>query len=237
MKIPGGIFRKLEKQRCGINCVLTKIQKEFGLKLDYVRKKHLTIYGPHLDILELAVQTLVYCYVIKSAPENGVLGQLQGHNAVWKFLGNYAKKVVHLFAKELRRLQRIHTVTVKVTPCKVNPSCLEILCSVRVVEIVKSQVEKMVGQVHNLFEKELQIPEDKQEINRVKQTIIEKNELGEVLCLFDEKTSKFTVVGRNELLVWQVIAELQQWHRLHLKEEMMPEQFVSNCCHCFDFRF
>lgn len=228
MKIPGGIVKKLEKQRGGIGYILTDIEKEFGLKVDYARKKHLTIYGPHLDILELAVQTLIHRYVIKSPPENGVLGQLQGQNAVWRFIGTYAKKVVHLFAKDLRRLKRIRTVNVKATPSKVNPTCLEILCSVRVVEIVKSQVEKLVGLVHNLFEKEVLVAPDREETIRVKRLLIEKNKSKEVLCIFDGNTRKLCVVGKSEIPILQVINEFQLWHRKHVKEEMMPEEYVSN---------
>lgn len=235
MKIPGGIVRKLEKQPGGISYILAKVEKEFGLKVDYVRKKHLTIFGPHLDILELAAQTLIYRYVLRAPPENGVIGMLQGQNAVWKFLGSYAKKVIHLFAKDLRRLKRIRTVTVKATPCKVNPTCLEILCSVRVVEVLKSQVEKIVGLVHNLFEKEVQIPNEIHEIQRAKQIVLEKNDTGEVLCLFDDRTRKFSVSGRNEMLVFQVVVELQQWHRHHVKEEMMPEVYVRFPCQGFYF--
>ncbi|XP_053407798.1 uncharacterized protein LOC123547558 [Mercenaria mercenaria] len=236
MKIPGGIVKKLEKQRDGISYILGRIEKEFGLKVDYVRKKHLTIFGPHLDILELAAQTLIYRYVIKSSPENGVLGQLQGQNAVWRFLGTYAKKVVHLFAKDVRRLKRVRTVTIKATPCKVNPTCLEILCSARVVEIVKSQVEKLVGLVHNLFEQEIQIPDDIAEIHRAKHIILEKNESKEVLCVFDDNTRKLTVLGKSEILVLQVVAEFNQWHRKHLKEEMMPEEYRHMYRHLYQMR-
>ncbi|KAL4231379.1 hypothetical protein ACF0H5_008958 [Mactra antiquata] len=225
MKIPGGIVRKLEKQRGGISCVLSKLEKEFGLKVQYARKKHLIIYGPHLDILELAAQTLVHKYVIKSQPENGVIGQLQGKNAVWKFTGTYAKKVVHLFTKDMRRLQRIRTVTVKSTPCKANPTCVEVLCSIRVVEIVKANVEKIVGLVHNLFEKQWIVPEDDDEKQRVKEIINVKNESEDILCLYDDVTRAVTVYGRNEILVIQAIEQIQYSRSKHGRQEMMPDEY------------
>lgn len=227
MRIPGGIRRKLEKRRGGISCILTKIEKEFGLKVQYARKKYLIIYGPHLDILELAAQTLVHLYVIKTHSENGVQGQLQGKNAVWKFNGTYAKKVVHLFAKDIRRLQRIRTVTIKATPCKVNPTCVEVLCSIRVVEIVKAEVEKIVGLIHNLYEKNWEVPDDEEEKLRVKGIIKIKNESDEILCIYDDVTRKVSVFGMDGILVLQAIGQIQNNRHRHIRDELLPDEYVS----------
>lgn len=224
MKLPGGLVRKLEKQREGIDYILGKIEKEFGLKVDYIRHKHLKIFGPHLDVLDLAAQTLVHLYVIKKPPENGVFGLLQGKNAVWKFVGNYAKKVIHLFTAELKQLRRVKTVCIKAHPCKINPVSLEILCSVRVVEKVKSQVEKIVGEVHHLHEREIKISNDAQEISRVKHLITIRNDQGEVLCLYEETSRKLKILGRNEIFVNQMVTELREDHRRHPRDEM-PDEF------------
>jgi len=228
MKIPYGIVRKLERQRCGIAAIAADVERELDLKVVYERKKHMTIYGPHLDILDLAVQTLIHRYVLKTPPKHGVLGQLQGKNAVWKFVGNYAKKLTHLFAKELHRLSRIKTVAIKIHPSRVAPVSLEVLCSVRVIEIVKAEIEKIVGQLHNLCEHEMDIPDDEDQMARVKAAVLGYSKSPEVLVVMDEQSRKVTLWGRNELPVAQVLEDLKLERKLATRPGLKTSDYVRN---------
>ncbi|KAH3789464.1 hypothetical protein DPMN_167645 [Dreissena polymorpha] len=225
MKIPTSIVKKMERNRYGIGFIISTIEREYGLKVAYERKKHMTLFGPHSDILELAVQTLIHKYVIKSPPEHGVISGLQGKNAVWKFIGNYAKKITHLFSSELQKLSKVKTVTVKATPSRIMPLNLEILCSIRVIEMVKSEVEKIVGQIHNLFLKEVLIPNDDAQIAKVKSIVQEYSPSTEVVLLFDEKHKKVMVFGRDEIKVWQAVSELQYERQQVAREDMSTRDY------------
>ncbi|WAR21796.1 hypothetical protein MAR_015770 [Mya arenaria] len=205
MKIPAGIVSKLERQRCGVASISADIEREFGLKL--------------------AVQTLIHRYVLRTPPKHGVLGQLQGKNAVWKFNGNYAKKVAHLFAKELKRISRIQTVNIKATPSRLAPVCLSVLCSVRVIEIVKAEIEKVVGQLHNLFEMHLDVPDDAEQVSRVKTTVLWYADSADVLIVYDERSRRVTAWGRNELPVRHAIGDLQHERKLAVREEPSTAEF------------
>ena len=49
--------------------------------------------------------------------------------------------LARLFSKEIRRLAKMSTVSVKFSPSRVNPSSVEVLCSARMIEDVKAEVE------------------------------------------------------------------------------------------------
>ena len=216
-----------------MNYIMTSMEREYGLKVVYNRKKQMTIYGPCLAVLELAVQTLIHKYILTTPPGNGILSLLRGKNAVWRFLGTYAKKVVHLFRKELDRIRRIRTVTVQMHPSRVSPNVVEALCSVREIEIVKSEVEKLVGLIHNLFVRELSVPDNAEQVRKVKELMQEHNFTDDVLCVVDNKSqtngSKMVrVYGRNELVVWQVVSNLKDGKRRAIKDMDTPLDCVSS---------
>ena len=226
LKLPGGLLKKLENQRGGIENIIFEFEKEYGLKIVYRRRKSLTIYGPNPDILELAAQTLVHRYILHGQQQNGVLGHLQGPNVVWKFLGGYAKKVSQLFKNELKRIRRIKTVTLKYFPSRVNPSCVEVLCSTRVVERVKAEVEKLVGLVHGLFEAQTTIPSSK--LAKMKMFIQERTESDDsIVFIFDEKKEVLSVYGTMEAYVKQVIEEINVRIQRKTMASSLPREYVS----------
>lgn len=226
MRVPSSVVLRLEKEHCGMDYIILSLEREYGLKVRYARKKGMTLYGPNLAILELAVQTLILRYVIRTPPESGILSFLRGKNAVWRFLGTYAKRIVSLFPKELDKIQRTRTVSMQVHPSKISPNILEILCSIRHVETVKTEVEKLVGLVHNLYVKELSLPEDHDQIAKVKELMQEHNETEEVLCLLNPSGRSVSVYGRNELVVYQVVSNLREGQRRAAKDQDTPSDCV-----------
>lgn len=121
----------------------------------------------------------------------------------------YAKKAAHMFTPELEGIKKIRTVSIKILPTKVCPTSVEILCSVRVIEIVKTEVENLVGMIHKLYEKEFSVQNDKNQLSRLKDLIQEQNSANEVFCWYDEGRHKVFVYGRNQLVVRQVASSLQ----------------------------
>ena len=65
MKLPFGVVKKLEKQKGGIFPIISTIETEFGLEVNYVRDKHFVLFGPSMEVLDLMAQTLILRYVIK----------------------------------------------------------------------------------------------------------------------------------------------------------------------------
>ena len=65
LKLPAGVVKKLEKQKGGIFPIISTVEREFGLEVNYVRDKHLVLFGPSMEVLDLMAQTLILRYVIK----------------------------------------------------------------------------------------------------------------------------------------------------------------------------
>lgn len=210
LKLPPVIVKKIEKQKGGIFPIITATEKEFGLEIKYVRDKHFIIFGPNADFLELMAQTLVLRYVMKTPLEHGIIGILQRQNAVWKFLGEYAKKVNHLFKRELAFIDRIKTVTIRAFPCQINPTCVEILCSVKVVQQVKAGVEQLVDTLNKLFGHHVRIPDTDRDKQNARDFVRFRHEHDTtVLCIFEEESRTLAIFGRNLYIVRQVANEVQ----------------------------
>ena len=151
---------------------------------------------------------------------------LQRQNAVWKFTGEYAKKLYHLFKKELMYITRIKTVTLKAFPCQLNPTSVEILCSVKYVRHVQDAIEKLTNMLHNLFEHKVNIPDaEKQNVREFVRYLHEHDNT--VLCIFDEETRTLTVFGRNYYIVKQVAGEVKEMVTTKPQSVPVPHKLVS----------
>ena len=153
---------------------------------------------------------------------------LQRQNAVWKFSGEYAKKINHLFKKELGYIERIKTVTVRAFPCQLNPTTVEILCSVKYAEHVKEAIEKLTSMLHNLFEHKVNIPDretDKQNVREFARHSQEHDNT--VSCIFDEEAHMLTVSGRNFYIVRQVAGQVKDMVTTKPQSVPVPQKLVS----------
>ena len=153
---------------------------------------------------------------------------LQRQNAVWKFSGEYAKKINHLFKKELAYIERIKTVTVRAFPCQLNPTSVEILCSVKYAGHVKEAIEKLTNMLHNLFEHKVNIPDTEGDKQNVREFVRHSQEHDNtVLCIFDEEAHILTVFGRNYYIARQVAGEVKDMVTTKPQSVPVPHKLVS----------
>lgn len=154
---------------------------------------------------------------------------LQRQNAVWKFTGEYAKKIKHLFKRELTHIERIKTVSIRAFPCQLNPTTVEVLCSVKFVEHVKVAIEKLTNMMHKLFEYKVTIPDTETDKQNVREFVRHSQEHDNtVLCLFEEETHILTVYGRNFYIVRQVAGEVEDMVAKIQQPVPVPSRLVSN---------
>ena len=133
---------------------------------------------------------------------------LQRQNVLWKFLGEYARKVNHLFKKELSSIKRMKTVTVRAFPSQMIPIYVEILCSVKAVDRLKPEIEKLVEMLNNLYEQKVTVPNKEKDTQKLREFVRHKHEHdATVLCILDESDNTLTVWGRNFYIVRQTASE------------------------------
>ena len=143
-------------------------------------------------------------------------------------MGEYAKKVNHLFKRELSSIKRMKTVTVRAFPSQMIPTCVDILCSVKTVERVKPEVEKLVDMLHKLFEDKVMVPHKEKIVQKVREFVRHKHEHDlTVLCLFDETDHTLTVSGRNFYIVRDIAAEGLEIITTAPQKVPVPDELVS----------
>ena len=100
------------------------------------------------------------------------------------------------------------TVTVRAFPSQMIPIYVEILCSVKAVDRLKPEIEKLVEMLNNLYEQKVTVPNKEKDTQKLREFVRHKHEHdATVLCILDESDNTLTVWGRNFYIVRQTVSE------------------------------
>ena len=206
MKLPENLVEKLEQLPDGIKPILTKIEKEYGLSTSsYEGNKHFSIIGPNPEILDLAIETLERRFTSQESEDSGISHELEDKRAVWKFLGEYARKASHMFLSELKELKQIRSVIVKETK-----NCLEITCAYDDVDVVKCAVDKLERALHDLYEDNVKVKGKEREMGLVREFIQKIHARDKtVIMLFNETDKSINICGKTKEHVEEMAEELR----------------------------
>ena len=131
-------------------------------------------------------------------------------------------------------------MTIKAFPCQLNPTSVEILCSVKYAGHVKEAIEKLTNMLHNLFEHKVNIPDTEGDKQNVREFVRHSQEHDNtVLCIFDEEAHILTVFGRNYYIARQVAGEVKDMVTTKSQSVPVPHKLVSEQHHektcCFAY--
>ena len=201
LKIPRALFIKLEGQK-----LIDKIKTEFGFETDYKKGSHLILYYNDKQILNLASDTLEFWTTSQSTLTDYVC-IIENKKAVWKYHNDYARKVVHLFAEDLNKLENAKVKMNK--SLKKNVSMIEIICSYDDFKTVEPKIENINRGVENLHSTQIDAKhKDKAMTRKFVEACLDNEKF--VLCIYHEKGSQLEIFGKTEEYVEKTAKEFSK---------------------------
>ena len=202
-KIPVETLTKLEDRK-----LIHKIPKELGIDYKYSKGQSLVLVHNDPDILDLAADTMNFWISPPANLKSCMIPLLENKKVVWKFHGEYARKAVHLFQRDLTAENLGNDAIVNNNREK-NVCLLEIFCEYNDFAKVNPKINGICRDIEALPQKTIVVKQsDKIKARQFVHRTLDDD--GNVLCLFKEKESRLEIFGKSEETVNRVEKEFNE---------------------------
>ena len=187
--------------------LIHKIQTEMGIEVRHEAGISLTLIHSEEELLKVAADTLEFWTTPQTRMKDFMICLLENKKVVWKFYGNQARKVMHLFEENLKTIGRVE-VRQDETLTK-NISLLEILCEFEEYKTVNPKMEQLCRGLDELLTGTINLRErDKPTARKYVENKLKNDK--SVLCIFNEGELIIEIFAKNIESVAKVKTEFYQ---------------------------